>query len=321
MLKTALLLLVSLSMAPMMAHAQSETSENKAKLDDMKEPALKNKAPGEDVDDTLTNRQMRAQSGSKSKYSIASILSYMGSTLEHPLSEVRPNVYGSPGTTDVAQLNGQISGKYAFDQRHSVMVGAGVRYITPFEGSGLPQERDAKGNKIYDGSKFDAENPYITGQYIYKASGIQNVVTLTPTFYTNSNLIDQHFLMNMMLTQISVYELGTSGVSLGLAQMVGGFAYTAFAEGQVDSTINIDPYIEYTLTDKVNLRTVCNLWNYDHRREAGYMTWDHEEIVQSVGVGIAVTRDIFLYPNVQFVLDDIRADRTNIALNSYINLF
>ena len=37
--------------------------------------------------------------------------------------------------------------------------------------------------------------------------------------------------------------------------------------------------------------------------------------------GVKVTRDIFLYPNVQFVPDQLRSKQTNVALSTNINMF
>ncbi len=296
---------------PVVAHAD-EASESKAKIEDLNPET--NKTPGEDVDEIITNKKMRAESGSKSRYSIASQFYYYGGSIEKPLAEQRPNIAGAYGTTDYSLLDGQISGKYNVDTTHSIMAGVGLRYVTPLQGSNVPPG--------YGGDKIDVDNPYVTGQYVYKTYGVQNVVTLQPRYYTQTNLVrDQHYLADMTLSQVSLYEVGTTGLSLGLFQTVVGVSYTQNNGAQNDASFGLDPFVEYQLTDKVNLRTVFNLWNYDHVRAENFATYHHEELVQSFGVGIAVTRDIYLYPNVQFILDDIRADRTNVALETAVNLF
>ena len=71
-----------------------------------------------------------------------------------------------------------------------------------------------------------------------------------------------------------------------------------------------------------NLRTISGLWVYDHlRSERDNFTFAKNKIYQSVGLGISVTRDIYLYPNVQFLPEDIRSDLTNVALSANINVF
>jgi hypothetical protein len=44
-------------------------------------------------------------------------------------------------------------------------------------------------------------------------------------------------------------------------------------------------------------------------------------VYQSIGVGIAVTRDIYVYPNVQLVPDHIASNFTNFAVATTINMF
>jgi hypothetical protein len=47
----------------------------------------------------------------------------------------------------------------------------------------------------------------------------------------------------------------------------------------------------------------------------------HDQIYQSVGVGVSVTRDIFLYPNIQFLPNQIMASETNVGLTATVNVF
>ena len=42
---------------------------------------------------------------------------------------------------------------------------------------------------------------------------------------------------------------------------------------------------------------------------------------QSMGIGMAVTRDIYLYPNVQFLPLDMRSDLTNVGMSANISFF
>jgi hypothetical protein len=59
----------------------------------------------------------------------------------------------------------------------------------------------------------------------------------------------------------------------------------------------------------------------DHSRyEGDFFTWIPNKVYQSAGLGISVTRDIYLYPNVQFIPEDVRSDRTNVGVSANINL-
>ena len=59
---------------------------------------------------------------------------------------------------------------------------------------------------------------------------------------------------------------------------------------------------------------------YEHNRTQAANTYNLDTIMESVGLGVSVSRDIFLYPNVQVLPEYMRVDRTNIAINTYVNL-
>lgn len=286
-----------------------------------------NKTPGQDVDDLITNNKLRAETGSKSRWSVNSAFSYSGGSIEKPLAEDRPNIAAATGTVSKAWIDGSVATKYNINTTNSLSAGVGLRWITPLNGK--PHD--------YQGDRFDVQNPYVTYQNLYKWSGIQSVFQATPTFYTNSNLVKEGYVSSLAVSQDNIYEVGHSGLSVGLYLWAQGAVYNKTGPlgqpGDADFLADVradqsdygggaDPYLEYQLNDKVNLRTVANLWNYEHIRSESRLTAFHwDKVYQSVGVGISVTRDIFVYPNLQFLPDNLRADQTNVGLNTNINIF
>jgi len=75
------------------------------------------------------------------------------------------------------------------------------------------------------------------------------------------------------------------------------------------------------INDTFNLRTILRPYWYQNSRGQSFSKWTRLDMTQSVGLGISMTRNIFLYPNIQFAPDNIRADRTNIGLSANINIF
>jgi hypothetical protein len=309
-----LAILASFSFA---VHADDNESgeENKVKIEDLKPKA---QASGDDVDEVLTNKYMRAQSGSKSPISISNSINYQGGTIDTPLAENRPNITGGTGNTAVASLTDQISGKFAIDQRHAVLAGFGARWITPLQGSDTPQG--------YNGTKTDAYDPYLKYQYVYKWSGVQSVLTTGGTYTTQNNLQRLGYVGNVILQQNNAYEFGTSGLTLGLLSVAIGAAYDnndpAVLSYQADYTVGLYPFFEWVINDRLNIRTISGLWVFEHlRSEPRADTFFKDTIYQSFGLGISVSRDVFLYPNIQIIPEDIRSDRTNVALAATVNLF
>ena len=289
------------------------------KIDDV--TPEKKSTPTDDVDEVITNKLLRAESGSKSKWSIASTLNYNGGSVQKPLDEDRPNIGRTTGTLNKADLDGQISGKYALNSRNSLMAGVGARWIAPFSSNG-PHD--------YEGTRFDAYNPYLTYQYVYKAGGIQSVLTFTGTGFTEANLLAEGYVGQLLIDQESMAEIGSTGLSIGFSAWFQGQSfnktgpaagYDDVREDQSDYAFGVYPELEYAINDRFSLRTILGLWSYEHKRnEPAFNTYYWDKVYVSAGVGISITRDIFLYPNVQFLPDNNRADLTNVSLQANVNL-
>jgi hypothetical protein len=97
------------------AQTSEKTSETKTKIDQMK-PG-KNKVSG-DIDKEVTNARMRAASGSRSRYSLSSSLSWLGGRVADPFTEDRPNIVGDPSTETATSLSGSFSARYRWSKTH-----------------------------------------------------------------------------------------------------------------------------------------------------------------------------------------------------------
>lgn len=299
--------------ATQFAHAQSSSSSSsKIKAEDVTPSA---QPSGEDADNLITNKKMRAEAGSKSKYSLKSKITYNGGNVASAFSSERPNIAGHPGETDVTALIGDISGKYAINSQHSVAAGLGVRYLAPTHGLSTPDAYKKKGDKV------DANDPYVYYQYLTKIGSVQTVLGAKPTLITQANRVNAGYATQTEMTSIFAYDLGTSGLTLAMYFEVTPYTFTRYSEDDTDLYTDIAPYVEYHITDHIDFRAVTNLYQFDHVRGNPWTTWTQEKIIQSVGVGFSITRDVYLYPNFQFDLADVDMQRTNVALQSFINLF
>jgi hypothetical protein len=292
-------------------------------------PGSTNAVPGSDsVDDMITNNNLRALSGSVSRWSIASQFNYNGGTISDPLAQDRPNVSAGSGVTDKSDLDGSISVKYNINTKNSLLAGFGIRWIAPLT-TGGPSN--------YDGTRFDAMNPYITYQYVYKWLGVQSVLQAQFMQWTQSDQTALGYGQQLNIDQENMYDIGKTNISVGVSAAVqyqwfnksgsygdpGSDSYVGNVQTvQSQYLIQLSPEIEYQLTEKVNLRTLVSLWTYEHYvATSNPFSFVHDAIYQSIGVGYSVTRDIFLYPNIQFLPGQIMASETNVGLTATVNLF
>ena len=298
------------------ALAHADESQNTVKIDDVK-PG-RNQLQDDNVDEILTNNLLRAQTGSKSRWSVSNSITYNGGTIDEPFNAYIPNISAGTGLTNVANMTDSVSIKYRQDTQSSWMAGIGARWISPFNGTQVPTG--------YNGNKYDAYNPYLHYQYVYRWSAIQNAFTTGPTITTYNNLTRMGYVGNWLVQQTSVYEIGNTGLSLGALYYSIYAAYNSesdpYRSDISDYTLAFEPFIEYQLTPKINLRTFFGLLSYEHIvSEPNALTFHKDTFTQSFGVGISVIRDVFLYPNITFIPYDIRADRTNFGVSANVNLF
>ncbi|MGZ3772592.1 MAG: hypothetical protein ACXVCY_10585 [Pseudobdellovibrionaceae bacterium] len=292
---------------------ESSVTESKSKI----EKTSSNKVDGsESADDILTNANLRAMSGSKSKWSISTSFTYDGGTLNKPFDENRPNIADASATSSDTDLNGTLSVKYNINTQNAVLLGFGIRKMAPFVSSGPSAQFYQQGGK-----DIDAFDPTLTYQYIYKMGIVQSVLQVGVTQYTRQDIQSAdggNLDKALAIDQENIIDIGDTGLSIGASIGAGENLPTNSGRNFSRYQIWLDPYLEYRLNDTFNLRTVSNLWTYEFYPVDGVF---HDTVTQSVGLGISISRDIFLYPNVQFLPDHAQLDRTNVGITSTINLF
>jgi hypothetical protein len=282
----------------------------------------KNKVPG-DIDEEITNRKLRAESGSKSKYSLSFTANYYGSSLEKPFDKDRANTDGSKVPRRVT-LDGDFSGRYRMDKNQSISVGTGYSLERPLQ----------------EAKRGDVSNPFMSYNYAGKIGPVQTISQVVGSVTTKKDERDVGQVAAGSLVETLMYDFGGSPLSAGLVMEVDynhynnkptdtvtirnreGTPVNVLAGGrQADFLMAAFPLVEYQLSDKINLRTVFRPWTFSRDRlmendrgdvvQPGSWTFSKADWTQSIGVGIAVTRDVFLYPNFQFFWETWRKDDFN----------
>src|SRR5690606_18324123 len=205
---------------------------------------------------------------------------------------------------------------------------------TPFHDKGarvdMPRKEFRKHNR-----ELTVSDPSIGYTHLDNFAGWQSVTSLSYTYITNSEQDKAGYNSSAYFGQTFMREVGNTGFSYGAAVTWTRYFHdkagnVTLSSGdvvsrkslQAENTVGLFPAAEYVINDTFNLRTVFG-WQYysQTRKQAKDDTWNKRKVYQSVGLGISVTRDIFLYPNIQFIPSDIRSDLTNIAISANINVF
>lgn len=282
-------------------------------------------ADPQDIDTEITNAKLRAESGSKSEWSIKANINFNGGNFETPLGPVRPNYAGISSQDNSTSIAGTIAAAYRLNLRDSFRAGTGILFLTPFQNT-IQDLGNSRGQR-----RSDVSNPYLEYSRSMKLGGWQNIFDTSYTLITQSAYTNAKYVGTLDINHTALFKLTDTEWEIGGNL---DFNYTFFNDekvtedtltnpegGRSDYTIGLYPYAEYAINDRYSFRTVFRFLTYDHYRSDGPSTYYRELYTQSIGLGIAVTRDIYLYPNMQFAPEHLSPVRTNLGLSTTINIF
>ena len=154
---------------------------------------------------------------------------------------------------------------------------------------------------------------------------MQTISSLGIREYTASNLTDIGYANSIEATVNTMYDFGGSAFSIGALVVYSKYLFDktdeSYDEYQNGVVWGFLPQAEYVINDTFNLRTIVRSNWYQNNNQDGASDFTQRAITQSVGLGISVNRDVFIYPNIQFVNQNMQASNTNIGLTANINMF
>jgi hypothetical protein len=323
------LLLVAVILAggsSVLAQEGQSASEGKSSIKIEDASGKKNKVDG-DIDEDITNPKLRAESGSKSKLSLSTRVNYQGGSVSRGFGSERPNIRGNdPSFQERTGVGAGIDARYRWTKNDSVTVGTELSVLTPFQG-----DLDSDSNQL------NWSDPSIGYSRVGKLGNFQTNSAVGVDIGTSkeTRAVKQEGSMAVSVNGLYVFQ---NGAVAGLATALSYFAFKNGAgeptdartqrpgyyggDRRVQYSLGVFPFAEYSINDRYALRTVFGYFNWMHLYgDAKTTRLLQQYVYQSVGFGIAVTRDVYLYPNVQFIPDDIRSDYTNVAMSATINIF
>ena len=302
--------------------SNEKATESKIEIQDVS--GKKNAVDG-DLDKEITNAKLRADSGSKSKYSMSTSLNYRGGSISRPFGVERPNLLGLPETQVDTSVDATMKVRYRTTAHDSLSLGVSMGLKTPFQG-----------DMNSDENQLNIGDPLIGYNRTFAAFGLQNSWNLLASFGTSdeSRRVDQ---ISSVATDYTFMKAFQNGFHVGVTSSIyynfydsapGANKYTARFDAphkhdrRTEWAFTIFPTVEYTLNDTFSIRTLFSYFRFNNLYgddEQGRLLRLKE--YQSLGVGIAASRDVYLYPNVQFLPLDMRWGFTNFGLSASMNMF
>ncbi len=316
-LLVAIMVLGSMAQAQTEAAADQTANQSSSKIENLQQKDQQMK----DMDDEITNQRLRATLGSKSKWSVRTASAFQGGSIKKPLDQNRPNYRGAVATPTATYFYSDVAIKRRLGDMDSLNFGTGLTLYKPFHRTLDESTNSGKGAR-----NLNISNPYLEYNLAYKIGNLQASTAGTYIHSVNDfDVSDVKSIGTFDITQTLIGEL-TSNLSFGAAISISKTLYKGSGDfdGQGNAKVNFEPAIfpfaEYTFNDTYSFRTVFGYFQFqEFANEKG----EYKQLTpyQSMGIGISVNRDVYIYPNIQIAPKDISADRTNIGLSANINIF
>lgn len=256
----------------------------------------------------ITDARLKAEEGSRSKYSMKFSLSYQGPPVGEPLAKDQPNPDNNPGDYSTA-LGGSVGLRYRFSPQSALSAGTGLSALTPFHGI----------------RRFDVKTPYLSYDLSNRIGDMQmrNSWSGSVTTVPNYQKIGQ--VGGLGYSNSMVYNVATSGWALGLDTNLDYFIYNrdyVKKDGKASKYhIGLYPNLKYNISDKFsvntsvafmyqNLRSSTNDWKVANKTRTGRL-----------GAGYAFTKSVYFSPYLNYYMEDFSWDTTTLNFATTFSIF
>ncbi|MBL7542403.1 MAG: hypothetical protein JNL11_01235 [Bdellovibrionaceae bacterium] len=283
-------------------------SESNAELGEYVHKTAASSVESKDIDSEITNSRLRASTGSKSPLSVQTDFSFSGGSVYKPFGPTRPKLSPGPVFERNTKITGNVSAKYRLNENNHINVGTGLGVVTPG----------------FSGQQWQLENPYFSFSNLFGIGSAQHVFSTSIVRYSAKELVDEMALAyEVSFFYTYLLDLKELGWQTGVVFLFANEIYSDYRSEnseETHNTVGLYPFAEYEFNSVYSFRTVYRGASFYSNRE-NYNKYFWDEATQSLGVGITLTRDVYLYPNLQWVWRDINWQKTNVSLIANINFF
>jgi hypothetical protein len=279
------------------------------------------KTETDEADQLITNRRLRADSGSLSLWSVSTSFNYQGGSLSDPKDAKRPNIVKGADALTLQNLTGDVGVRYRVTKLLSLTGSTGVFMTTPFHDSIKTDNKKLQKQFDENHQKLTINDPVLKLTYVNRFFDVQSVSNAKLTLITNNQQKLDGYQWSYYVSQNVMKQVAGTKFSFGGNVALQLYSFSRQNDALTDSVVGVYPSMEYEINKTLNFRAVLGQWVYQHIRAEDSWTYEKRKVYNSLGLGILLGRDVFLYPNIQYIPSDIRSDRTNIALSTNINFF
>lgn len=275
---------------------------------------LENKKFEEDT--RITDAKLKADSGSLSKFSAKFSLSYYGPTVDDFSKKEQPNPDNGIGVYQTS-LGGSIGLRYRLTSDSSLSAGTGLKALTP----------------LHSVQRVDLNNPYLSYDRVGRYGNLQVRQSPGISIATVPNYRDVGEVGGVNYDVSTVYGIGTSRWSVSFDSQVQYWhyerPYIACSSPKQKSgcdrnasqfDLGFFPGVKYRVSDALSLVTSSSVGFWNPRRDSNERVLMNKTVTQRLGLGWAVTRDIYVNPYLNVIPTRMAWDTTTFNISSSFSL-
>lgn len=278
-------------------------------------------------DHKITDAELKSRAGSLSTFSLKANFNYYGPTLENLSIADQPNPDGVT-TASAVGPSGSLGARYRLSSDTSIT--GNIGYTDQYLFTSKP-------------SHLDMNNPFVTFDKSFKLGPVQMVASPGVTWITSNVYRPQGELMGLDARLYSSMNLGSSPISVGASTTASYYIFdrdyipddanniglvkgrmkysTVKHDGRIRRiSVTVAPVIKYNVTSKFNVNTSFGFNFFNPRYYDSATKFNSRVVNEWVGVGYAITRDIYISPYVQFYPTQFNWKTATMNLSTTISL-
>lgn len=251
----------------------------------------------------ITDEKLKADAGSLTQFSLRANLAYYGPSPSNLGALYQPNPDGLV-TANTTAISGTMGSRFRLDSSTSFSLYVGVSDLFAF----------------HPNQKLDANSPTLSFDKTFKLGGFQFLSSPSVQLVTQQVYRRAGEREGLGYNLNFVYRIGKTGVSAGSENSIGyylfGRDYLA-SDGKVRRmNLSLAPFVKYNFNDRLSLNTYVGLTYYNLRQNSSITNLNNKVVTEKLGVGYAISRDVFVFPYLQFFPSDLTVSETTMNIST-----
>lgn len=281
-----------------------------------------------DKSEVIENPTLKTLSGALNQWSLYSSFTYNGGSLSEPLSAERPNILNAEESNGLVNMSGNIGIKYRMTKSDNFSLQLGVYSTAPFHSSidtdNQRNQRDFDKNH----QNLNGDDPTLSYFKTYYIGGLQNVTFVKYQYATRGEYRDYGLRSGLALSHAAAYKIGRAAY-IAATLTYENYQYDKGSTTYMGQNLSLLPYqtehkfrgnlsAELYVRRDISFRFITDVFSYYQMKKQNDI--ERRGLQQTIAMTYFFTRDISIAPNIRFIAEDIRNDRTNVGLNLNMNI-